>query len=119
MKAHSPSLMKKTSPEPCKEGERQPKTRLGKIKQKLKGLKKKLTKEKDKTVLESRGCLKGQWSQKDLPKIVKRIVDAYPGITSIEIYATEIRWHTELNYYDLFPKKKFNGDNPSKREEEQ
>jgi hypothetical protein len=108
-------------PSPCvkEDSEGLRKTRLGRLKLRFRNLKKKLTKEKEKTKIESRGCLKGQWSQQDLPRIVKRIVDQNPGITSIEIYATEIRWHTELNYFDLFPRKKSNRDNPSKRTEEE
>lgn len=118
MRANRP-LMQKTQPcpSPGKEDSFR-KTRLGRLKQKFKNLKRKMLKENQKTKLESNGYLKGQWCQQDLPRIVKRIVDKNPGITSIEISGTEIRWRSEMNYYDLFPKRKPIGDNPSKRTEE-
>lgn len=89
------------------------------IKNAYRKLKRKLQQYKSKqTKMFNSGVMRGQWRQEELPKIVKKIVASNPGITSLEIYATEIRWRCEINYFDLFPKKKKNDDqNPSKREE--
>lgn len=112
------SVMKQSSPGigPSPK-EEDPRTRFGKLKKALRGVKKKMTGQNKKTRIRSTGILKGQWRQEDLPKIVKRISDRNPGLTSIEIYSNEIRWHCENSYFDLFPRKKGN-QNPSKRDEE-
>lgn len=104
---------------PCKESSKEdcPKNRLGKLKRSLRNFKNRMRKPKEKTLVKSSGLLKGQWSQYDLPKIVKKIVDNNPGLTSLEIYANQIHWHCEINYFDLFPRKKEN-QNPSKREDD-
>jgi hypothetical protein len=103
-------------PMPIEGEKKEDRTRLGRIKKAFRGVKSKF-KNEQKTKIKSSGIMRGQWSQKELPRIVKKIVDTNPGITNIEIYATEIRWHCEVNYFDLFPKKKGN-ENPSKREDD-
>lgn len=103
---------------PCKEEEASPRTLKGKLMKAFRNMKTKLTKKNKKTKIKSRGQLRGQWTQKELPKIVKKIVDSNPGLTSLEIYGTEIRWHCEINYFDLFPRKKKDNQNPSKREDD-
>jgi hypothetical protein len=106
------------SPVPCeKKAEEETPTRWQRFKRKFYRLKRSRTK-KTLTKIKSSGILRGQWRQEDLPKIVKKIVDNNPGLTSIEIYSTEIHWHCEQQYYDLFPKKKLASTNPSKREDE-
>lgn len=115
MKQSSPSIGPPSSKEESEEST--PRTRFGKLKKALRGVKKKMTGQNKKTRVRSTGILKGQWRQEDLPKIVKRISDRNPGLTSIEIYSNEIRWYCENNYFDLFPRKKGN-QNPSKRDEE-
>lgn len=81
-------------------------------------LKRKLQYHTKDTHIYNYGILRGQWRQEELPRIVKKIVANNHGITSLEIYATEIRWRCELNYVDLFPKKKNSNQNPSKREDD-
>lgn len=94
-----------------------PRTRFGKLRKALHNFKNRMKKKNKKTRITSSGLMRGQWKQEELPRIVKKIVDKNPGLTSIEIYGNEIRWHCEINYFDLFPRKKGN-ENPSKREEE-
>lgn len=111
-------MMQKSSPSPCREECKKtevPMTRWQRFKRRFH---RKPRQDKNKTSIKSNGLLRGQWRQEDLPKIVKKIVDNNPGVTSIEIYATEIHWHCEQNYYDLFPKKKLAATNPSQREGE-
>jgi hypothetical protein len=103
-------------PVPCEEKESVSRTRFGRLKRTFRNFKRRISKENKKTKIKSGGLMRGQWNQKDLPKIVKKIVDNNLGITDIEIYSNEIRWHCEINYFDLFPKKKGN-ENPSKRDE--
>lgn len=113
-------MTKQSSPSPPvgkEEEEATPRTRFGKMKKAFKMMINKMKGENKKTKVKSTGILRGQWRQEDLPKIVKKISDRNPGLTSIEIYGNEIRWHCENNYFDLFPRKKEN-QNPSKREEE-
>ena len=106
-------------PPPCTEATTPtPRTRLQKLKKVLYQIKNRTTREeKKKTKIKSTGRLNGQWTQKELPRIVRKIVDNNPGLTSLEIYGNEIRWSCEMDYFDLFPKKKGNS-NPSKREQE-
>jgi hypothetical protein len=103
---------------PCSKSEEPViRTRLGRLKKALRNFKSRMKGKKKKTRITSSGLMRGQWKQEELPRIVKKIVDKNPGLTSIEIYGNEIRWHCEINYFDLFPRKKGN-ENPSKREEE-
>lgn len=114
------NLMKKSSRPcpPCEKAEAaSSRTRRAKLRRAFHNFKDKIARKDGKTRVKSGGVLKGQWRQEDLPKIVKKIVDKNLGLTNIEIYDNEIRWHCEIDYYDLFPKKKGNG-NPSKREDE-
>ena len=112
------NLMKSSSgPNLSVEKEASPRTKLGKIKKVFNDLKDKMTGKDHKTGIRKSGVLKGQWKQTDLPRIVKKIVDSNPGLTDIEIYSSEIRWHCEMNYFDLFPNKRKGSQNPSKREE--
>jgi len=110
--------MKQSSPIPvepnCKE---EPRSR-SRLKNAYRRLKRKLQYQSNKTKIFSSGVMRGQWRQEELPRIVKKIVSSNPGITSLEIYATEIRWRCEVNYFDVFPKKKRDNQNPSKREDD-
>lgn len=107
---------KNPTPVPIEPNHIDPKSR-SRMKNAYRNLKRKLQYHYKKTNIFSNGTVKGQWRQEELPRIVKKIITGNPGITSLEIYATEIRWRCELNYLDLFPKKKNNDQNPSKRKD--
>lgn len=64
------------------------------------------------------GVTRTGWSQEELPKILKKICETYPGITWIEVRPNEIHWNFECRKEDLLPQKhEFKLENPSKRKE--
>lgn len=64
-------------------------------------------------------AIKGQWTQEQLPLLVKNLCKKYPNISYMEIRPYEIHFTFEMNFNQLVPRiekrKEFRVENPSKR----